>query len=251
MYYGQFKLSAFIILQHHRKDPSLKSTLFLGTMFFLLPALAIPQQKVVPKTQKEKVSYSIGLDIGRNMKRQTLELDIAQFTRGVKDGLGDAKPLMTDQDIQECMSTFQKEVMARMEENSRILGEKNKKEGDAFLAENKNKPGVKTLPSGLQYKVLTEGTGKSPKSTDTVVTHYRGTFLDGKEFDSSYKSGEPATFPVNRVIPAWIEALQLMKEGSKWQLFVPSALGYGEQGYGQAIAPNATLIFEVELIKVK
>jgi FKBP-type peptidyl-prolyl cis-trans isomerase len=220
-------------------------------MLLILPGLVIAQQKPALKTQKEKVSYSIGLDIGRNMKRQTLELDVAIFTRGVQDGLAEAKPLMTDQEIQECMTTFQKEVMARMAENARKQGEKNQKEGEAFLAENKKKPGVKTLPSGLQYKVLTEGTGRMPKAADTVVTHYRGTFIDGKEFDSSYKRGEPATFPVNRVIPAWVEALQLMKEGSKWQLFVPGALGYGEQGAGQDIGPNATLIFEVELVKVK
>lgn len=229
----------------------MKSSLFLGTILLLLPALALPQQKAAPKTQKEKVSYSIGLDIGRNMKRQTLELDLSQFTRGVQDGISDAKPLMSDPEIQECMTAFQKEVMARMEENSRKAGEKNKKEGDVFLAENKKKPDVKTLPSGLQYKVVTPGTGRMPKATDTVVTHYRGTLIDGKEFDSSYKRGEPATFPVNRVIPAWVEALQLMKEGAKWQLFVPSNLGYGEQGAGQDIGPNATLIFDVELIKVK
>lgn len=220
-------------------------------MFLLLPALALPQQKTAPKTQKEKVSYSIGLDIGRNMKRQTLDLDISLFTRGVQDGIGDAKPQMTDQEIQEVMATFQKEVMARMEENSRKLGEKNKKEGEAFLAENKKKPGVKTLPSGLQYKVLTEGAGKSPKATDSLVAHYRGTLLDGKEFDSSYKRGEPMTFVLNQMIPGWIEGLQLMKEGAKWQLFIPSTLGWGDRGAGQDIGPNATVMFEVELIKVK
>ena len=229
----------------------MKSSLFLGTMCLLIPALALPQQKAAPKTQKEKVSYSIGLDIGRNMKRQTLELDLSQFTRGVQDGIGDAKPLMTDQEIQEVMAAFQKEVMARMEENSRKLGEKNKKEGEAFLAENKKKPGVKTLPSGLQYRVLNEGAGRSPKATDSVVAHYRGTLLDGKEFDSSFKRGEPMTFVLNQMIPGWIEGLQLMKEGAKWQLFIPSALGWGDRGAGQDIGPNATVIFDVELIKVK
>jgi FKBP-type peptidyl-prolyl cis-trans isomerase len=216
----------------------------LGTTLLLLPALATAQQKAAPKTQKEKVSYIIGLDIGRNMKRQMLDVDVPQLTRGIQDGVQDAKPVLSDSEMQEVMTVFQKEVLARMEE-------KNKKDGEAFLAENKNKPGVKTLSSGLQYKVLIEGSGKTPKATDTVVTHYRGTLIDGREFDSSYKRGEPATFPVNRVIPAWVEALQLMKEGSKWQLFVPSNLGYGERGAGQDIGPNATLIFEVELIKVK
>jgi len=222
----------------------LKSFLLLGTTLLLLPALATAQQKAAPKTQKQKVSYTIGLDIGKNMKRQKLDVDIPQLARGIQDGISDAKPVLSDSEMQEVMTVFQKEVLARM-------AEKNKKDGEAFLAENKNKPGVKTLPSGLQYKVLTEGSGKTPKATDTVVTHYRGALIDGKEFDSSYKRGEPATFPVNRVIPAWVEALQLMKEGAKWQLFVPSNLGYGERGAGQDIGPNATLIFDVELIKVK
>jgi len=222
----------------------LKSFLLLGTTLLLLPALATAQQKAAPKTQKQKVSYTIGLDVGKNMKRQKLDVDIPQLARGIQDGISDAKPVLSDSEMQEVMTVFQKEVLARM-------AEKNKKDGEAFLAENKNKPGVKTLPSGLQYKVLTEGSGKTPKATDTVVTHYRGALIDGKEFDSSYKRGEPATFPVNRVIPAWVEALQLMKEGAKWQLFVPSNLGYGERGAGQDIGPNATLIFDVELIKVK
>jgi FKBP-type peptidyl-prolyl cis-trans isomerase FklB len=149
------------------------------------------------------------------------------------------------------MGAFQKEMMAKMTENSKKAGEKNKKEGEVFLAENKKKPGIITLPSGMQYKIMREGTGKSPKSTDTVTTHYRGTTLDGKEFDSSYKRNEPASFPLNRVIAGWTEALQLMKVGSKWQLFIPSNLAYGENGAGQDIGPDATLIFEVELLAVK
>jgi len=131
------------------------------------------------------------------------------------------------------------------------LADKNQKEGEVFLAENKKKKGVITLPSGLQYQVIKEGTGKIPKATDTVTTHYRGTLIDGTEFDSSYKRGEPASFPVNGVIKGWTEALQLMKVGSKWQLFIPSNLAYGPQGAGQAIGPNATLIFEIELLSIK
>lgn len=138
-----------------------------------------------------------------------------------------------------------------MSENAKKVGEKNKREGDVFLAENKKKPGVKTLPSGLQYKVLKEGTGRTPKKADTVVTHYRGTLLDGKEFDSSYRRGEPATFPLNHVSRGWTEALQLMKVGSKWELLVPAQLAYGENGAGSDIGPNATLIFEVELLGIK
>jgi FKBP-type peptidyl-prolyl cis-trans isomerase FklB len=158
---------------------------------------------------------------------------------------------LSEQEIRETMAVFQKEMMARQEELSKKLGEKNKKEGDVFLAENKKKDGVKTLPSGLQYKVVKAGTGKKPKLTDTVTTHYRGTLIDGTEFDSSYRRGQPATFPVNGVIPGWTEALQLMEEGAKWELFIPSNLAYGERGAGRDIGPHATLIFDIELITIQ
>ncbi|MBM4160332.1 MAG: FKBP-type peptidyl-prolyl cis-trans isomerase [Ignavibacteria bacterium] len=217
----------------------------------LLPFVTTAQQKASLKSQRDKVSYTIGLDIGRNLKRQLIDVDLNLFMQGIKDGLTDAKALLSDNEAQEVMMTFQKEQMAKLNENAKKLGEKNKKEGEAFLAENKKKPGIVTLPSGLQYKIIKEGTGRNPKTTDTVVTHYRGTLLDGKEFDSSYKRGEPATFPLNGVIRGWTEALQLMKPGSKWQLFIPPQLAYGERGAGQDIGPNATLIFEVELLAVK
>jgi FKBP-type peptidyl-prolyl cis-trans isomerase FklB len=142
------------------------------------------------------------------------------------------------------MAAFQKEMIAK-------LGEKNKAEGEAFLAENKKKEGVKTLPSGLQYKVIKAGTGKKPKVTDTVTTHYRGTLMNGTEFDSSYRRGQPVSFQVNGVIPGWTEALQLMEEGAKWQLFIPSNLAYGERGAGRDIGPNATLVFEIELLSIE
>ena len=158
---------------------------------------------------------------------------------------------MTEQEMKETLAGLQKELMEKQAERAKLLAEKNKKEGEAFLAANKTKEGVKTLPDGLQYKVIKEGTGKTPKADDTVVTNYRGTLIDGTEFDSSYKRGQPATFPVKGVIPGWTEALQLMKEGSKWELFIPSNLAYGERGAGNAIGPNATLVFEIELISVK
>lgn len=217
----------------------------------LLPVLTFAQGKPAPKTQMEKVSYSIGIDIGRNMKRQMIEVDIQQLARGIQDGLSASTTALTDKEMEECLTTFRSEVIKKMENERQKIGEKNKKEGEAFLAENKKKPGVFALSSGLQYKILKAGTGRSPKATDTVVTHYRGTLLDGKEFDSSYKRGEPATFPVDRVIAGWTEALQLMKAGSKWQLFIPGELAYRENGAGQDIGPNATLIFEVELLEVK
>jgi FKBP-type peptidyl-prolyl cis-trans isomerase FklB len=203
------------------------------------------------KTQKDKVSYSIGTDIGNNLKKQSIDIDPDIVAKGVKDAYTGGKPLMSESEIRETMEAFRKEMMAKLQERQKTLSEKNKKEGEAFLAENAKKEGVKTLPSGLQYKVITEGTGKTPQATDTVSVNYKGTLIDGTEFDSSYRRGQPATFPVKGVIPGWTEALQLMKEGAKWQLFIPSKLGYGEVGAGSQIGPNATLIFEVELISIK
>ncbi|MEI9477449.1 MAG: FKBP-type peptidyl-prolyl cis-trans isomerase [Deltaproteobacteria bacterium] len=209
-------------------------------------------QDVVLKTQKDKVSYSIGMDIGMTLKNQSLEVDPAILARGIKDSMTGQKPLMTEQEIRDTIGAFQKEMMAKQQELAKLMGEKNKKEGEAFLAENKKKEGVKTLPSGLQYKVMKAGTGKKPKATDTVSTNYRGTLIDGTEFDSSARRGKPATFPVKGVIPGWTEALQLMEEGAKWQLFVPSNLGYGERGTpGGPIGPNATLIFDIELVSIQ
>ena len=229
----------------------MKSSISTLVFLFLLPMALFTQQKETLQTQKGKVSYSIGLDIGRNMKRQMIEVDLDLLMRGVKDGLGDGKPAISDSVMQQTMAAWQKEMMAKMNEKQKKVGDQNKKEGDIFLAENKKKAGVITLPSGLQYKILKDGTGKSPKAADTVVFHYRGTLLNGKEFESSYKRNQPVTFPVNQLIAGWTEALQKMKVGSKWQLFVPFNLGYGENGAGQDIGPNATLIFEVELLDIK
>ncbi len=214
-------------------------------------------EKMQLKTKKDKVSYTIGLDMGNSLKQQKIDVDPKVLARGIKDALTSAKPLMTEQEIKDTIAALreeltarQKEQMAKQQEQMKAQGEANKKEGDAFLAENAKKEGVKTLPSGLQYKVITEGKGKKPKATDTVTVNYRGTLIDGKEFDSSIKRGQPATFPVGGVIPGWTEALQLMKEGSKWQLVIPSSLAYKEQGAGGIIGPNAVLIFEVELISI-
>ena len=202
------------------------------------------------KDQKDKVSYAIGLDIGSTMKRQMIDVNDELLNAGIKDGLSGAKPRMTDEEVKDVMSTFQKEMMAKQAAARKEAGEKNATEGKKFLDQNKTKEGVKTTASGLQYKVLKEGTGTPPKATDTVKVNYRGTTIDGKEFDSSYKRGEPATFPVNRVIKGWTEGLQLMKPGSKYQLFVPADLAYGERGAGADIGPNSTLVFDVELLEV-
>jgi FKBP-type peptidyl-prolyl cis-trans isomerase FklB len=203
------------------------------------------------KSEKDKLSYTFGANFGKSLKQQEIEINTDIFIKGMKEGLSGGKMLLTDQEMKDTMTSFQKEMAAKQAEKRKTLGEKNKKEGDAFLAANKSKEGVKTLPSGLQYKVITEGTGKTPKATDTVVTNYRGTLIDGTEFDSSYQRKAPATFKVNGVVKGWTEALQLMKEGAKWQLFVPSELAYGERGAGPNIGPNAVLIFEIELISSK
>lgn len=203
------------------------------------------------KTDKEKISYSIGMDIGGSLKRGSVEVDPDLLAKGLKDSYGGGKTMLTEDQARQAIEDFQKTMMAKQAETMKMLSEKNKADGERFLAENAKKAGVKVLPSGLQYKVIAPGTGKSPTAADTVTTHYRGTLIDGTEFDSSYKRGEPATFPLSGVIPGWTEALQLMKEGAKWQLFVPPGLAYGERGAGQVIGPNATLVFEVELLTVK
>jgi len=216
----------------------------------LLAVQVYGAEEISLKDKKDKVSYAIGLDVGNAMKKQSIDINTDIFVKGLQDALSGGKKLMTDDEIRETMTAFSREMAEKQKETMKKLGEKNKQEGDAFLAENKKKEGVKTLPSGLQYKVITEGTGKTPKATDTVTVNYRGTLIDGTEFDSSYKRGQPATFSVNGVIKGWTEALQLMKEGSKWQLFIPSELAYGDRGAGGQIGPNATLIFDVELISV-
>ncbi len=210
------------------------------------------------KDKKEKISYSIGVDIGTTMKRQPFEVDPDLLAKGIKDSVSGGKMLMTDNEVRTTLMDLQKELQAKQQEQMKgqqeqmkKAGEKNKKDGEAFLAANAKKDGVKVLPSGLQYKVIASGKGAMPKATDTVETNYRGTLIDGTEFDSSYKRGQAATFPVNRVIPGWTEALQLMKVGDKWQLFIPPNLGYGERGAGGDIGPNATLVFEVELLGIK
>ncbi len=204
------------------------------------------------KTEKDKASYAIGINIGKSMKKDAVDVDPAILLRGLKDGLAGSKPLLTDDEARASMVALQADLRKKQEEKMLVQGEANKKTGEAFLAENKTKEGVVTLPSGLQYKILTEGTGPKPAATDTVVCNYKGTLLDNTEFDSSYKRGQPATFPVSGVIKGWTEALQLMPVGSKWQLFIPSELAYGARGGpGGGIGPNATLVFEVELMSIQ
>jgi FKBP-type peptidyl-prolyl cis-trans isomerase FklB len=228
----------------------MKKFIVIVLVLILSGSTAVAQKKV-PSSKKEKVSYSIGVNIGKNMKMEGIEIDQTQMIQGLKDGLTNAKPAMSEIDMETTMKAFQQEMMNKMQAKQKVEGDKNMKEGQAFLAENKKKDGIITLPSGLQYKVITQGNGLKPTSTQTVECHYRGTLVNGKEFDSSYKRGKPTEFPVNGVIKGWTEALQLMPTGSKWQLFIPSDLAYGPNGAGQMIGPNATLIFDIELISIK
>jgi FKBP-type peptidyl-prolyl cis-trans isomerase FklB len=221
--------------------------------FALLGCQTAGDKKVKLETQKDKLSYSIGLNVGHNLGRDSIAINPDAFIRGVLDaGLDSAARLMTDAQVQETIMAYQAEQRTKLEEGAKVAGDKNRKEGEAFLEMNKKQPGVVTLPSGLQYKVLVEGKGKRPKLSSTVTTQYSGKLLDGSEFDSSYKRGEAATFPCSGVIKGWTEALQLMKEGSKWELYIPSDLAYGPAGFGGGtIPPNATLIFQLELLSVK
>jgi len=200
--------------------------------------------------EKEKINYSIGYQIGGDFKRQGVELDPDLLVKGIRDAAGGAEPRIPPQEMRKTLVDLKKKVEADERKRRKENAGKYRAEGEAFLAANGNREGVVTLPSGLQYKVLAAGKGKSPDRTDNVTVHYRGTLVDGTEFDSSYKRNESATFGVDRVIAGWKEALPMMKEGAKWQLFVPSQLGYGEQGSGSKIPPNSALLFEVELISV-
>ena len=234
----------------------MRSALVMALGLGLVVGAASAQQAGTPKggaagaelkDLKQKASYSFGLRIGRNMKSQSVDLDPDLLTRGIKDGLGGGQALLTDEQMDEVLQAFQKELLAKQAEVAKTQAEKNQKEGTAFLAQNKTQQGVRTLPSGLQYKVLKSGTGKTPKDTDVVTANYRGTLIDGTEFDKN----DGATFPVNRVIPGWTEALQLMKVGSKWQLFVPAELAYGPRQRSEVIGPNATLVFDIELLGIE
>jgi FKBP-type peptidyl-prolyl cis-trans isomerase FklB len=224
----------------------------------ILPLLAVGllansgfgQEKPAMKEPKQRISYSIGADIGKNLKRQDLDLDPKALAAGLADALT-GKTVLTEAEMRETLTAFQKEMTTKMQARQKVDGDKNGKEGEAFLAANAKKEGVKSTASGLQYKVLKSGKGKTPKATDTVKTHYHGTLIDGTVFDSSVERGEPVSFPVNGVIAGWTEALQLMKEGDKWQLVIPSKLAYGERGAGGKIGANATLVFEVELLSIE
>jgi FKBP-type peptidyl-prolyl cis-trans isomerase len=223
------------------------------------PAAPTPAAKPTPssafKTDKEKDSYAIGMNVGTglrdNLTRQSVDVDYSLLLKGFQDSLSGGKTLMTEDEARAALTQLQTDLRAKQEEKQKAAAETNKKEGDAFLAANKTKEGVITLPSGLQYRILTPGTGPKPTAADNVSCNYRGTLINGKEFDSSAKAGKPVTFQVGGVIKGWTEALQLMPVGSKWQLWIPPDLAYGPQQRGPDIGPNSTLIFEVELVSIE
>jgi FKBP-type peptidyl-prolyl cis-trans isomerase FklB len=209
-----------------------------------------PAAAVVLKTDNDKQSYAMGMNLGTGLHRQGMTLDTALVARGMKDAMSGSKTAMTEDEARAALQKLQTEVREKMQAKSKEEAAANIKVGESFLAENKTKQGVVALPSGLQYKILTEGNGPKPTASDTVSCNYRGTLINGKEFDSSYKRGQPAQFQVGGVIKGWTEALQLMPVGSKWQLFIPPDLAYGDRGAGADIGPGETLIFEVELLSI-
>lgn len=216
---------------------------------FVLFSFGLADEKQKLSDRKEKESYSLGYQFGQSLKHQGLEINLDIYTEGIRDALGGKNPLMSEDEIRSTVGELQKRVEAARQKELKEKADKNLADSKSFMEENKKKDGVKTLPSGLQYKVLAEGTGRIPKKTDTVTVHYRGSLIGGREFDSSYSKGKPQTLQVDKLIPGWAEALQMMKEGSKWQLFIPPELGFGERDLG-LIPPNSTLILEVELIAI-
>lgn len=219
------------------------SILLLVSIAFAIQGVA-QTPPVKPKNQKEKVSYIIGMNTGNMLKHQKIDYDLEYLIIGLKDILADKKPQLSQKEVEAVMGILRKEMMAK-------VSDENQKAGEKYLADNAKKKGVTTTKSGLQYEVVRAGTGAIPKAMDHVVVHYKGTLITGKEFDSSYRSGKPAEFPVKGVIPGWVEALQLMKKGARWKLTIPANLAYGAKGAGRMIGPNSTLLFDIELLDIK
>lgn len=224
----------------------MKQQLMLSGLAAIFAFQATAAIAAKPNTEKEKFSYAIGFQVGQGFKRDNLEIDTKVMAEAINDVLADKAPQISLDEMRAAMESAQKKLLAKRAS----MGEKAKTDGQAFLAANKKKAGIITLDSGLQYKVLLSGKGKQPNAESSITAHYRGTLVNGNEFDSSYRRNTPATFNVNQVIPGWKEVLPLMHEGDKWQVFIPSELAYGERGSGNAIGPNEALIFEIELLKV-
>ena len=223
-----------------------KNKAIIFTCLIALPAFSLAQ----PESMQQKASYAIGIDIANSFERQGIKLDTNSVIDGIKDGLSGKQPVLTSTEMNNALSEYKKQLVAQQQKIQSEQSSKNQLAGETFLAANKAREGVITLASGLQYKIINSGQGNSPKLIDKVTTHYRGTLIDGTEFDSSYSRNEPTSFPVNGVIAGWTEALQLMHVGDKWQLFIPSSLAYGKRAVGNKIKANSTLIFEIELLKI-
>jgi FKBP-type peptidyl-prolyl cis-trans isomerase len=235
-----------------------------AALLIAVPALLTAQQAktAVPKAKgeapshtpadlKKDASYGIGLAFAKNIKEQAIDLDIDQLIQGVRDGMAGGKARLSDAELETVMQEFRDSLVAQQQAKKRVAGDKNKKEGAAYLAENQKKPGVKVTSKGVQIETIKEGTGAAPKPTDTVKVHYKGTLIDGTEFDSSYKRGEPISFPLNRVIAGWTDGVQQIKVGGKSRLVIPAELAYGEEGSPPTIPPNSTLVFEIELLGIE
>ena len=237
--------------ESHMKKHLFAAVLIVPCLFMMGCNKGQDVQKVAElKTPAEKLGYALGSDIGKSFKKNEMDIDKNAFVQGFIDGLADAKPLLTPEETRNIQQSAIMDMRKKLSEKRQVAGEQNKKEGETFLAENAKKEGVKTTASGLQYEILTAGTGPMPQAADRVQVNYSGKLLDGTEFDSSYQRGKPSTFSVQGVIPGWTEALQMMPVGSKWRIVVPSELAYKEHGAGQKIGPNATLVFEIELVGI-
>lgn len=216
-----------------------------------LSNVCVADDKLVLQDENDRINYSVGYQIGGDFSAQGMTLVPEVLVQGIEDAISEGQPMMTPEEMRTTLVNFKKMIVAAQNEQNKAVAEKNRVEGQEFLAQNSKKEGVVVLPSGLQYRILKEGKGESPQPSDTVTVHYRGRLVDGTEFDSSYSRNEPATFPANRVIQGWQEALQLMKPGAKYELFIPPDLGYGKSGGGGKIGPDSTLIFEVELLAIE
>jgi FKBP-type peptidyl-prolyl cis-trans isomerase FklB len=237
--------------QKEKKEIGMKHLVAAILSIGLLYGICHAGEKLELKDQKDKESYSLGYQFGESLKSQGVDINLDVYTSAIRDSLGGKEPQLSSEEIRSTVMGLRQRVAAVQQKALMEQAEKNLAEAKSFLAENGKKEGVKTLPSGLQYKILSEGSGKTPEKSDTVTVHYRGTFINGTEFDSSIARGQPTTFQVDGVIPGWTEALQLMKEGAKWQLFIPPELAYGEMGMPPRMPPQSILLFDVELISVK
>ncbi len=226
-------------------------TLLSLTLCASLAATALhAEETAAPESLKDRSSYAMGLDFGMMMKAREIECNADMFFRGLKDGLSGAEPALNMEEMQAALQALETQMREKMMKQQEEAGMASLAEGKKFLEENAKKEGVVTTESGLQYQVVEAGEGASPKASDTVTVHYTGQLINGTVFDSSVERGQPATFPLNGVIPGWTEGVQLMKVGGKYRFFIPSDLAYGERGAGQVIAPNSTLIFDVELLSI-